>query len=50
VHDLRHPNPAFQERAPLSLVERHPVGFWKGLAFALALLEIATLWALLARG
>lgn len=49
VHDLKHPNRAFQERPTLSLVERHPVGFWKGLALALAVAEIATLWALLTR-
>jgi serine/threonine protein kinase len=49
VHDLRHPSRGLQDGASLSLVERHPVGFWKGLALALALAEIATLWALLGR-
>jgi len=40
LYDLRHPNEAFlrKERAPL--MERNPVGFWRGVSFALALAVI----------
>jgi serine/threonine protein phosphatase PrpC len=49
VHDLQYPNPKLAEQTPLSLVERHPVRFWQGLALALGALEIVTLWMLLGR-
>jgi serine/threonine protein kinase len=37
VHDLRHPNQAFLSRTRPPLAERHPVRFWKGVSFVLAL-------------
>jgi serine/threonine protein kinase len=46
VYDLRHPNPALLGRTRVSLIERHPVLFWKTLA---ALLGIILLIVLLIR-
>ncbi len=35
IHDLQHPNPAFQQRQRPPLTERHPVTFWKGISLLL---------------
>lgn len=35
IHDLRHPNEAFQRSASAPLIERNPLAFWKGLSFVL---------------
>jgi serine/threonine protein phosphatase PrpC len=37
IHDLRQPNPAFLNRNRPPLLERNPLGFWKGLSAALFL-------------
>jgi len=47
IYDLKHPNPLFTSQAPVPLVERDPLLFWKGLAAALAALYVGTLWWLL---
>jgi len=46
-HDLSHPNPAFIKEAQQPLIERNPLGFWRGLAIALLLVNLLLL-ALLA--
>lgn len=38
AYDLRHINPDFLSRRSPPLIERHPVAFWKGVAFALLVL------------
>ncbi|MBD2858854.1 bifunctional protein-serine/threonine kinase/phosphatase [Spongiibacter sp. KMU-158] len=43
VHDLKHPNPAFCQPEYQPLVRRHPLRFWQGLSFVLAL---ALFWSL----
>ena len=35
IHDLRHPNKAFLNKTRPPLMERNPVGFWKGLSLIL---------------
>ena len=32
IYDLRYPNPEFIERPVRPLLERNPVGFWRGVA------------------
>ncbi|MBW6399150.1 bifunctional protein-serine/threonine kinase/phosphatase [Roseomonas sp. HJA6] len=46
LHDLRHPNPAF-DRRPRPLLERNPVRFWQAVSFilAVALLILAAMTA-----
>jgi serine/threonine protein phosphatase PrpC len=46
VHDLSHPNPAFMNKAARPLLERNPLGFWRGLAIALALLNLILIYLL----
>lgn len=36
VFDLRTPNPAFNRHSHPALLQRHPLGFWRGLSFFLA--------------
>lgn len=36
LFDLRHPNRAFLNKARPPLIERNPVGFWKGISLTLA--------------
>ncbi|MCQ8105188.1 bifunctional protein-serine/threonine kinase/phosphatase [Methylomonas sp. SURF-2] len=43
IFDLRHPNPAFLRKTLPPLLERDPVGFWKGLCCLLALVIMALL-------
>lgn len=43
IVDLRQPNQAFLNKTRLPLLERNPVLFWKGVAFALLLINIAIL-------
>ncbi|HEA25600.1 MAG TPA: bifunctional protein-serine/threonine kinase/phosphatase, partial [Ectothiorhodospiraceae bacterium] len=43
VHDLSHPNPTFLTEQQAPLIERNPVGFWRGVAI---LMFIANLWML----
>lgn len=47
LYDLKHPNAVFTSQAPVPLVERDPLLFWKGLCAGLAALYVATLWWLL---
>lgn len=37
IHDLHHPSRAFLNQTRPPLIERHPVGFWKGVALLLAI-------------
>jgi hypothetical protein len=46
IHDLSHPNPAFMNKAARPLLERNPLGFWRGLAIALALLNLILIYLL----
>lgn len=46
LYDLRHPNPRFLREGPRSRVERDPLKFWKGLATALLVIELLTIWLL----
>ncbi|OOZ39593.1 protein kinase [Solemya pervernicosa gill symbiont] len=39
-HDLSHPNPAYIKEAQQPLIERNPLGFWRGLAIALLLINM----------
>ena len=48
LHDLRRPNPEYTRARQRSLLERNPVGFWRGLAILL-LFTVAYLLFLLAR-
>lgn len=43
AYDLRHPNAAFLNRTRPPLIERHPLMFWKGLSFVLAVLLLVLL-------
>jgi serine/threonine protein kinase len=43
IYDLRHPSKAYLNQTRLPLIERYPVGFWKGVALLLALALVATL-------
>jgi serine/threonine protein kinase len=43
VEDMRRPNPALGYDRPRPLIERDPVGFWRGLAMFLALTVIVLL-------
>jgi serine/threonine protein phosphatase PrpC/predicted Ser/Thr protein kinase len=38
LFDLHHPNPAFLHRSRQPLLERDPVGFWKGVSVILAII------------
>jgi len=38
IYDLRHPNPAFENRQAAPLLERNPLLFWKGLSLLLFLI------------
>ncbi len=49
LYDLSHPNPNYLERELKPLIERNPVGFWKGLAALLAVGNLALAYWL-ARG
>ena len=44
VHDLRHPNPAFLDRARPPFLERDPAVLWKGLCLVLAAAIAVLLW------
>jgi len=46
LHDLRHPNPVFQEAAELPLLERDPLRFWQILSGVLLLLNLILLYLL----
>jgi serine/threonine protein phosphatase PrpC len=46
VHDLRHPNRAFLQKTRAPLVERNPVGFWKGMSALLAVIVIVLIYSL----
>ena len=43
VFDLRHPNPAFLNAEPASLIERNPLVFWQVLSAALACIILGLL-------
>jgi hypothetical protein len=43
VHDLSHPNPQLLHSKPLPLIERNPVGFWRGLSLLLLIINLVTL-------
>ena len=40
IHDLSYPNKEFTEAAHTPLIERNPLGFWKGLAILSLLTNI----------
>jgi serine/threonine protein kinase/serine/threonine protein phosphatase PrpC len=46
LFDLRHPNQAFLNKHRPSLLERHPLAFWKGVSLMLAILVIVLLFLL----
>jgi serine/threonine protein phosphatase PrpC len=43
VQDLRHPNQAFLNKTRPPLLERNPLGFWRGVSFILAVIVIILL-------
>lgn len=47
LHDMTHPNPELVPDRPKPLLERHPAAFWKGIAAALLLINLLTLWLFL---
>ena len=49
VHDLHAPGPQFQLGRRPALIERDPVGFWRGLALLFAVSTVALLVALVIR-
>jgi serine/threonine protein kinase len=46
IHDLSHPNPAFQSQHAEPLIERNPLLVWKGIAIALFILNLVFLYLL----
>lgn len=46
LYDLSHPNPAFSEKHQRPLVERNPLGVWKGLSALLAVGNLVLLYLL----
>jgi len=46
IHDLAHPNPAFQSRNAEPLIERNPLLVWKGIAALLFILNLLFLYLL----
>jgi serine/threonine protein phosphatase PrpC/predicted Ser/Thr protein kinase len=46
VEDLRKPNPEFIEQRTIPLIERNPVGMWRGIAIVLAIIDIVLLYRL----
>ena len=47
VYDLLHPNPAFLRQQRQPLIERYPVGFWRGVALISLLLNMVLALVLL---
>jgi serine/threonine protein kinase len=45
--DLRKPNPDYLKEEQLPLLERNPLGFWKGLALLLFLLNVMLLFLMM---
>jgi serine/threonine protein phosphatase PrpC/predicted Ser/Thr protein kinase len=43
LYDLRHPNKEFLNQTKPPLIERNPVGFWKGVSFVLVVIIILLL-------
>jgi len=43
VYDLSHPNPALAKAEPAPLLERNPLGFWRGLAIMLLITNLLLL-------
>ena len=46
IHDLAHPNPAFQSVNAEPLIERNPLLVWKGIALLLFVLNLYLLYLL----
>jgi serine/threonine protein kinase len=46
VHDLSHPNPQYLRTATRPLLERNPVGFWRGAAILLLALDLVLVYVL----
>lgn len=46
IHDISEPNPEFRETSRLPLMERNPVGFWKGFSLLLIILNLVVLYFL----
>lgn len=46
VYDLLHPNAEFTERHNQPLLERNPVGFWRGVALLSLLVNLVLLYLL----
>lgn len=44
--DLRKPNPAYLKEESLPLIERNPIGFWKGAALILLLINLVLIYCL----
>ena len=47
LYDLSHPNPVFTNKDLSPLIERNPVGFWRGLALSLFLINLLLLFYLM---
>jgi len=47
IHDLGKPNPVFLEKQQAPLIERNPLGFWRGLSIALFITNILLITLLL---
>lgn len=43
IFDLHHPNQSFLNKTRPPLIDRHPVAFWKGVSFVLAVLLVISL-------
>ncbi len=46
IGDLTRPNPNFKPKEMVPLIERDPIGFWKGLAVILAIINLILLYLL----
>lgn len=46
VYDLSHPNPDYLKDEALPLLERNPLGFWRGLSIALLLINLYLIYLL----
>lgn len=46
IYDLNHPNKKLLEKDKLPLIKRNPIGFWRGLAIILLLINLFTLYLL----
>jgi len=47
IHDLSHPNPEFLNEQQPPLIERNPVGFWRGVALLMFFINLWMLYQLM---